>query len=300
MDEVDEAIVELLEHDGRMSHPAIARAVGTSRSGAAARVQRLLGSGQVEVRGVVHPAVLGQGALAYVTLTVQGPVAPVAAWVAEREDVPFVSLPTGRQVVLVEVRAGSTQEVDRAVTDLRSHPSVRAAEVLTYVEVVRDVVGPTGDVDGDVDETDLTLLRALEEDGRASYVDLARLVRLSPAGVRRRVLRLLDDGLVRVGAIVRHSGRDRQPTMGLGLRLSGDPAPVVARLAGDREVIFLARTLGRFDLLVTLRAHAGADLAERIDRVRSLPGVEDVECWSHLHIVKETYAAVRVGGAPRS
>lgn len=293
MDEVDEAIVELLEHDGRMPHPAIARAVGISRSAAAARVQRLLGSGQVEIRGVVHPAVLGQGSLAYVTLSVHGPAAPVAAWVAERDDAPFVSLPTGRQVVLAEVRAASSRDIDRAVAELRAHEAVRSVDTLTYVEVVRDVIGPTGEVELSVDETDVALLRALEVDGRASYVDLADLVRLSPAGVRRRVLRLLEGQVVRVGAIVRHSGRDRQATMGLGLRLSGDHAPVVAALAADSEVIFLARTLGRFDLLATLRAHAGADLAERIDRVRSLVGVEEVECWTHLHIVKETYAAVR-------
>ncbi|WP_231750947.1 AsnC family protein, partial [Mycobacterium sp. NAZ190054] len=41
MDEVDEAIVELLELDGRLTHRDIARRVGLSRSAAAARVQRL-------------------------------------------------------------------------------------------------------------------------------------------------------------------------------------------------------------------------------------------------------------------
>lgn len=37
MDEVDEAIVELLEVDGRLTHREIARRVGLSRSAAAAR-----------------------------------------------------------------------------------------------------------------------------------------------------------------------------------------------------------------------------------------------------------------------
>ena len=47
MDQVDEAIVELLEDDGRLAPPEIARRVGLSRSAAAVRVQRLIGSGQV-------------------------------------------------------------------------------------------------------------------------------------------------------------------------------------------------------------------------------------------------------------
>lgn len=37
MDETDEAIVALLEVDGRLTHREIARAVGLSRSAAAAR-----------------------------------------------------------------------------------------------------------------------------------------------------------------------------------------------------------------------------------------------------------------------
>ena len=49
MDEVDEAIVELLEVDGRLTHREIARRVGLSRSAAAARTQRLIASGQVVV-----------------------------------------------------------------------------------------------------------------------------------------------------------------------------------------------------------------------------------------------------------
>ena len=60
MDEIDEAIVSLLEVDGRLTHRDIARRVGLSRAAAAVRVQRLIASRQVEVRGVVHPAVLGR------------------------------------------------------------------------------------------------------------------------------------------------------------------------------------------------------------------------------------------------
>ena len=79
MDETDEAIVELLEVDGRLTHRGIARSVGLSRSAAAARVQRLISTGQVVIRGAVHPAVLGVGALAHVSVVVHGPAAPVAA-----------------------------------------------------------------------------------------------------------------------------------------------------------------------------------------------------------------------------
>jgi DNA-binding Lrp family transcriptional regulator len=157
--------------------------------------------------------------------------------------------------------------------------------------MVRDVVGPVGDVRTDVDDIDLALLRALQEDGRASYVDLAAVVGLSPAGARRRVVRLVDARVVRIGAVVRHSGRDRQSALGFGIRLDGDHHEVVERLAAMPSAIFVARTFGRFDVLVTIRAFSTAHLVELLDTVRALPGVRELESWAHLEVVKESYAS---------
>jgi len=291
MDEVDEAIVELLEVDGRLTHREIARTVGLSRSSAAARVQRLIASGQVVVRGAVHPAVIGRGALAHVSIAVRGPVAPLAAEIARRDDVPFLSLTSGPHGLIAEVRTASARDIDRTISDLRSLDGVVGVDTLTYVEVIRDVIGPVGEVGTDVDDVDLALLRALQEDGRASYVDLAAVVGLSPAGARRRVVRLIASQVVRVGAVVRHSGQDRQSAMGLGLRLAGEDDDVVAAIAAMPPVIFVARTLGHYDLLVTVRTFSAAQLVETLDVVRSLPGVNAVDSWAHLDVVKESYAS---------
>jgi DNA-binding Lrp family transcriptional regulator len=291
LDVVDEAIVELLEVDGRLTHREIARKVGLSRSAAAARVQRLVTTGQVVVRGVVHPEVIGRGVLAHVSLVLRGPAAPVAAEIARRDDVPFLSLTTGRHGLVAEIRAASVREIDRTISQLRSLDGVAGVDTLTYVEVVRDVVGPVGDVRTEVDDVDLALLRALQEDGRASYVDLAAVVGLSPAGARRRVVRLVDAQVVRIGAVVRHSGQDRQSALGFGVRLNGDHHDVVERLAAMPSAIFVARTFGRFDVLVTVRAFSAAQLVELLDTVRALPGVSELESWAHLEVVKESYAS---------
>ncbi|BBY30664.1 Lrp/AsnC family transcriptional regulator [Mycolicibacterium sediminis] len=291
MDQIDEAIVALLEVDGRLTHREIARRVGLSRSTAAMRVQRLISSGQVVVRGVVHPAVIGRGALAHVGLTVTGPAAPIAATIARRPDVPFLSLTSGPHGLVAEVRAASTAEIDRTIAALRGLTGVVGVDTLTYVELVRDVVGPVGTVGIEVDDVDVALLRGLQEDGRASYVELAAGVGLSAAGARRRVVRLLDARVVRIGAVVRHSGQDRQSAMGFGIRLAGGHHEVVTALAAMPSVIFVARTLGRFDVLVTVRAFSAAQLVGLLDTVRALPGVSSLESWAHLEVVKESYAS---------
>lgn len=291
MDEVDEAIVALLEADGRLTHREIARAIGLSRSTAATRVQRLVASGQVVIRGAVHPAVLGRGALAHVSVSVHGPAAPVAAELARRDDVPFLSLTGGPHALVAEIRSASAGDVDAVVSELRSLPGVSGVDTLIYVEVMRDVISPVGTVRTEVDDTDRALLAALQDDGRASYVDLAAKVGLSAAGARRRVVRLLDARVVRVGAVVRHSGQDRQSALGFGIRLAGGHENVVAALAAMPSIIFVARTLGRFDMLATMRAFSAAQLVGVLDAVRALPDVRALESWSHLDVVKESYAA---------
>lgn len=292
MDEVDEAIVSLLEVDGRLSHSAIAHRLGLSRSVAATRVQRLLDSGQVVVRGVAHPGVLGRGALAHISLTVDGPAAGIAQLLARRVDVAFLSLTSGAYGLIAEVRVASLHEIDRVVDELRALDGVIGVDTLSYVEVLRDVIGPVGQVRVEVDAVDLALLRALQDDGRASYVELAAAVCLSPAGARRRVVRLVEAQVVRIGAVVRHSGQDRQSALGLGIRLTGPAGEVVAALLAMRSVIFVARTLGRFDVLATVRAFSAAQLVEILDAIRALPGVGVVESWVHLDVVKESYASV--------
>lgn len=292
MDEVDEAIVSLLEVDGRLTHSEIAHRLGLSRSVAATRVQRLIGSGQVVVRGVAHPAVLGRGALAHISLTVDGPVAGIAHTLAHRLDVAFLSLTSGAHGLIAEVRVASLHEIDRVVDELRALDGVVGVDTLSYVEVLRDVIGPVGQVSVEVDAVDLALLRALQDDGRASYVDLAAAVGLSPAGARRRVVRLVEAQVVRIGAVVRHSGQDRQSALGLGIRLTGPSGEVVAELLAMRSVIFVARTLGRFDVLATVRAFSAAQLVEILDAIRAVPGVGVVESWVHLDVVKESYASV--------
>lgn len=297
MDQLDEAIVALLEEDGRLTHGEVARAVGLSRSAAAARVQRLLASGRLVVRGVAHPAVLGRGSLAYVALSVHGPAGPVADRVAERDDVAFVSLTTGRRAVVAEVRAQSPLAVDEAIAQLRDLDHVHGVDTLVYVEVVRDVVGPVGAVDHAVDATDLALLRALQDDGRASFVELAERAGVSAAGARRRVLRMIDAQVVRVGALVRPSGQDSRSAMGVGIRLRGDHRPVVEALGAMAAVTFVARTMGRFDLLVSMRGSSTAQLVDAVERVRELPGVHEVDSWTHLRVVKESYAMGQLGVA---
>ncbi|MDF0529078.1 Lrp/AsnC family transcriptional regulator [Tsukamurella sp. 8F] len=292
MDEIDERLVELLAADGRAGHRHIAAVTGLSRSTVAARVQRLIDSGDVAVHGVVHPSVLGRGSLAYVRFVVSGPAAAVAETVAGRVGITFVSLTTGPYGVTAELRVASPAQVDAAVSELRALPGVARVDTLVYLEVVRDVIGPVGRPPAPVDAIDLHLLELLERDGRASFVRLAAAVGLSPTAVRRRVLTMIDERVVRVGAVVRRGGGQRAHTVGVGLCVRGDSARAARDVDAVPGVTFVGRTLGTYDLLVTVHGASAGAILGVLDALRGLPDVTAVDSWSHLRVVKEGYASL--------
>lgn len=292
MDSVDQRIIGLLEMDGRLTFDEIAKRINMSRPAVAARTRRLIDNGQLDVRGAVHPRVLGQTYLGYASLDIRGAALPIANAIAERSDVPFVSVVTGARPIVAEIRASSSGAYVECIDALHELHGVRAVNNLVYLDVIRDVIGPVGEVTTSVDCVDEELLRHLQTNGRISYVDLAARVALSPAGVRRRVRTLIDNNVLRVGAVVRHAEHDRYVAMGLAVRINGCREAVERKLTALDSVIFLARTIGYADMLMTVRTYSVAQLASTADLVRSLDGVEEVTSWAHLEVVKEAYAAV--------
>jgi len=198
--------------------------------------------------------------------------------------------------VAAEIRTGSDAAVDSALTRMRGLPGAARVEALAYREVIRDAVGPVGDATAQLDGADLALLRVLETDGRASYVELGAAAGLSAAAARRRVLRLVDGAVVRIGPIV---SRGSEHALGMGIHVRGSAQEAARDVAAVAGAGFLAHTVGAFDLLATVRAPSAAGLAKTVDAVRALPTVGGVETWSHLRFVKESYASLSEDRRPR-
>src|SRR5512139_1931542 len=86
-----------------------------------------------------------------------------------------------------------------------------------------------------VDETDLAIIRLLEADGRRPFTEIADELKLAASTVQQRATRLIDNGLMKVRAIV-------EPAV-LGL-------PVTATLAvkcDSAKMVQAAYEIARFD-----------------------------------------------------
>ena len=128
----------------------------------------------------------------------------------------------------------------------------------------------------DVDEIDHRLLALLREDGRRTFSDMAAVVGLSVAAVKRRVDRLRETGVI-LGFTVQvdHALLGRPVEAFTEVRYAGTtPTAHIARTATALpEVQALYTIAGDPDALVQVRVRDIAHLQEVIDRLRHTGGV---------------------------
>ncbi|WIV54979.1 Lrp/AsnC family transcriptional regulator [Amycolatopsis nalaikhensis] len=294
LDEIDERLVRALQDDGRASYETLASVVGLARSTTKARVQRLLREGALRLVGAIHPAVFGLHQLGHVIIETDGPAGPVADEVAKIDEVSFVTTTAGRFAVTAELRAADMAAFARGLARVQAVPGVRSAQTMTYLRIWKDPYFPPGPLESpgpladiDLDAANHALLEHLRTDGRASFADLASLTGLSPGATRVRVLRLLEAGVVHVGALVRLTPLSRTYTMGFALTFTGDAEPVARKVAGLAEIDCLATGAGWCDAIGTIRVGSLDEVLATLERLRALPGVRTVEAWTHLRAIKE-------------
>jgi DNA-binding Lrp family transcriptional regulator len=297
LDEVDLALLEELGVDGRLSFEKLSARVGLSRTAARARVQRLLESDTVRFQAIVHPAVDGFQTFAHVSLATSGsPVRAVADRIAESPRAPFVSIVAGRWSLIAELRTRDLGEMEREIDALRSQTGVVALDTVIYTDVVKDSRLPLGQPHSfatfGLDDMDRWLLDLLQQDARMPYADLAAKVGLSRAATRTRVLRLLEQGVVVVRGLANPTAVGISDMCGFQVQLDRDPEKAVSAIVQLDAVDFMARTIGRCDLIGTMIVRGRGEVAAALDAIRSLEGVRDVQAWWHLQLVKERYPAL--------
>ncbi|MFJ3582064.1 Lrp/AsnC family transcriptional regulator [Streptomyces sp. NPDC090127] len=290
LDRIDLAVVRELQTDGRLTYEALAQRVGLSRPATRARVQRLLEPGTVRVVAVVHPAVRGLTASAHLSIDVHGAAEPVARAIAAMPQAPFVTLTAGQRAIMAELRTPGFDALDRTIEAVRSVPNVAAVEPLISTRHLKDPYLMADDPTvSDLDDTDLRILDALEQDGRLPFADLAERVGLSPGATRARTLRLLEGGVVKVLALIRPEVLGLGYLCGFAVRVEGAREPVARALAAWDQVSFLSACVGRAELVGTVTAESLGSARATLDAARALPGVRGVESWVHLELVKERY-----------
>jgi DNA-binding Lrp family transcriptional regulator len=291
LEDLDEKILSLLQDDGRLSYTDLAKMAGTSRAAITGRLDELTADGSLRIVAAPHPDFVGLTSIAHVSINTSGPAAEAAAELKNWPEVVLVLAIAGSHDLVVEVRLRSQLELHATIGAITRLPMVEEVNTLVYVDVLKGIFMPRQALAEDlrVDETDLRIMRELQDDGRMSYRTLAQRLELSPSAVRQRVLHLLEHHVIRIGATLNRSKRIRTVACGIGMNLRGTGFPLLADLSASSSVEFLARTIGRFDAVATLRAESSAGLHALVEGIKSSEGVTKTETWVHLHVYKERY-----------
>ncbi|WP_234352095.1 MULTISPECIES: Lrp/AsnC family transcriptional regulator [unclassified Streptomyces] len=137
----------------------------------------------------------------------------------------------------------------------------------------------------ELDAVDKTLVRRLQQDGRASYTELGREVGLSAPAVRARVQRLTDRGLLEFAAVTDPMKLGLPVMALLAVNVDGRLPEVIDELERIDSVVYLVSTAGSRDLFAEVVCRTMEELSAIInDRVRTVPGVSAVESFPYFGI----------------
>ena len=136
-----------------------------------------------------------------------------------------------------------------------------------------------------IDATDKAIIRALQEDGRMSYADLAELVGLSAPAARQRMQRLIESKVLQIVAVTDPLKLGLPVMAMVGIAVDGDIRAVVERLSAIPQVIYVVSTAGSFDLFVEVVCPDMSELFTVVNQeLKTLPGVQSTESFVYFDI----------------
>jgi Lrp/AsnC family transcriptional regulator for asnA, asnC and gidA len=170
----------------------------------------------------------------------------------------------------------------------RPSPSRPAAQALHAVPDGDRAHWPTHlQLAPDIEEFDRSLIEMLQEDGRRSFVSIAKELGTAEKTVRRRVQELSGLGYMSITTVLDPSVLGYEAMALVGLRLDGSrtAADIVAEIADHNEVDYVAATTGRFQIFVEFVCRDKPRLAEVVEEgVAQVDGVSAYEVFPYLSL----------------
>jgi len=142
-----------------------------------------------------------------------------------------------------------------------------------------------------LDATDREIVRALQRNGRSANTDIARKLGLTETTIRKRIARLVDEGLVHIVAVPTPQavGVTMSAIIGVSVNL-GDLDTVSRTLAKLSEVRYLGVSTGRYDVILEAFFNDSEHLLSFVaNELGALQGVTSVETSIILRVDKFSY-----------
>lgn len=136
LDDISKAIIEQLQHDGRMPYSTIAKEVGLSEAAVRQRVQKLIEHNVVQIVAVTDPTQLGFARQAMIGIRAEGDLEEVAEALAQMPEVDYVTITAGSFDVMIEVVCESDDHLLELLSKrIRTIDGVRSTESFVYLRL---------------------------------------------------------------------------------------------------------------------------------------------------------------------
>ncbi|HUV27438.1 MAG TPA: Lrp/AsnC family transcriptional regulator [Anaerolineales bacterium] len=148
-----------------------------------------------------------------------------------------------------------------------------------------------------LDETDRAIVSYLQYDGRMPYTKIATELGITEGGIRRRVKKMTDEGVLQIVGIVKPHDIGLEEASMIGVMVEGRPIDAVAGdIAQFPEVTYLFQAAGEFDLFVEVYCQDREHFVEFLNNtLQRIPGVRGTQSFLILKMYKLSY---RWGDAP--
>lgn len=137
-----------------------------------------------------------------------------------------------------------------------------------------------------MDEIDERLIKLLKENGRASYIELAKQVGLSEAAVRRRVKILHEKGIIRKFTIEVSMEKGANALTLISVSPSTPTTSVSERLKNIKGVQTVYEITGQYDIATLLAAPNIPEINKCVDEIRKVDGVANTNTIIILKILE--------------
>ena len=128
-------------------------------------------------------------------------------------------------------------------------------------------------------DSDLRILRIMEEDGTLSYADIGRRLGLDESTVRKRIIRLKDGGVIKKMSVVIDPDKIGMRSTAI-VGIDADPIHLLKigqKLKALPEVKYVALTTGDHMLMIEIWSRDGQELSTiLLNRIASIEGVKKV------------------------
>ncbi len=104
-----------------------------------------------------------------------------------------------------------------------------------------------------MDKIDLQIIAALQENGRATNLELSKRLGVGEATIRRRLKTLISQGIIKINAIPNPLKVGIKYIVVMGLQVQPTHLDDIAnKLSQNEQVSFLSLTTGQFDIMLIL------------------------------------------------